>query len=141
MAKTNRVTAYQATDGALFLDKAEYQAHQKALNLLFGLKQVANRIEGDPRYLCDDAVPNCYLLDSNDLADFLLENAEDIKLALDGKLTLAATEHSDVEKNLAANVAVLADHAAQVGTVAGSEVLAELAEESQKLGLYDKAEG
>ena len=84
MAKINKVVAFQSTDGQLFTDKALYLAHQRNINLRDGVKQVAQRINGDYRYHNDYFGYNAFVLDSDSLTDFLLENADDLMLVLQG---------------------------------------------------------
>lgn len=83
--KLNKITAYQAEDGEIFTDKAEYLEHRRKLKSMAGIKVVAARINGDGRYLCDDLGSNAYVLDAEELAQFLFENASDLILVLQGK--------------------------------------------------------
>lgn len=82
-----RISAYQATDGTLFDDKKACADHQRALNVLDGIRKIAERMENDPKLLCSDLGPNVTaIVSSEQLMDFILDNAEHIKLALAGKV-------------------------------------------------------
>jgi len=78
-----RISAYQATDGKIFNDKNECREYQAQLNIVDGVKAIANRINGDPEYINDDT--GGYFLNSDQLARFILENGNDIKNVLSGK--------------------------------------------------------
>lgn len=81
-----RVSAYQATDGTLFDDKKACAAHQRALNISEGVHKIAENMNGNPFYMCDDLGHDAFaIVDSFQLAHFILTNAEAIKRALDGE--------------------------------------------------------
>lgn len=84
--KLNKIVAYQADDGKIFTDKAEYLEHQRKLKSMDGIRAVANRIEGDYAYNHGgDYGNNVFVLDADQLADFLFENSADVIAALQGK--------------------------------------------------------
>lgn len=95
--KTNKITAYQADDGLLFTDKTEYLEHQRKLKCMDGIRSIANRIEGDCAYNHGgDFGNNVFVLDADQLADFLFNNSADILAALQGKY-LPANSVSNTE--------------------------------------------
>lgn len=77
-----RISAYQATDGTIFNDKHACKIHQAQLDIVDGVKKIADRINDNPDYINDEGY---YTLDSEELARFILENGADIKNALNGK--------------------------------------------------------
>lgn len=86
--KLNKITAYQADDGKVFTDKAEYLEYQRKLKCMGGIRAVADRIN-HVSYACDELGGNC-VVNAEQLADFMFENASDIMLALQGKFEVKA---------------------------------------------------
>jgi hypothetical protein len=82
-----RISAYQATDGKIFNDKNECKKHQAQLNIVDGVKAIANRINDHEDFHVDEdgniVIGNVELVDQ--LARFILENGNDIKNVLSGK--------------------------------------------------------
>lgn len=77
-----RVSAYQATDGQVFTDRAACKKHQTTLDILSGVRDIAGRIQGDSRFEDDNGY---YSVGGADLVTFLIENRDDLIAALTAK--------------------------------------------------------
>ena len=104
-----RISAYQATDGSLFDDKKACAAHQRALNIDEGVHKIAESMNGNPFYLCDDLGPGATaIVDSFQLAHFILTNAEAIQRVLSGKPISDVTTEQGAGETVITTVADIA---------------------------------
>ena len=136
----SRVTAYKATDGRLFEDKAQYKEYQAALNVMGGLQQIGGRIE----YQGDVDDRGNRVLYPKNFAQFVMNNAEDIQLALAGKPVPSRAERDAPAPEVEVQGATVGEVAPECRTEAMDELaelrskeLEELSAVNQALGLYD----
>lgn len=85
-----RISAYQATDGAMFSDRKECKEHQKKLDTIARIQAVAESLNTDPKYYSAEIGGGSCISNPEQLAMFILENADELRDILNGKAPLVA---------------------------------------------------
>jgi hypothetical protein len=81
-----RVSAYQATDGQVFTDKAACKAHQKNINIVMALRELANDFEKHIVNSPENYGELSTSLVGVEFVQFMAANVERVQAALKGEV-------------------------------------------------------